>query len=213
MCVTPILGRARNGVLRAAVLLTAALGPVAASAAAEDRGSTAVATFAGGCFWCIEADLEKLEGVLSVTSGYTGGETENPSYKEVSAGATGHAEAVRVLFDPAMISYDELLGHFWRSIDPTARDRQFCDVGRQYRSAIFYHDEAQREAAERSRAELELSKPFREPIVTEITAATAFYPAEASHQDYAKKNPIRYRYYRNGCGRDQRLEELWGGTK
>jgi peptide-methionine (S)-S-oxide reductase len=185
----------------------------AAPAAAEDRRPTAVATFAGGCFWCIEADLEKLEGVLSVTSGYTGGETANPSYKEVSAGATGHAEAVRVLFDPAVISYDELLRRFWRSIDPTATDRQFCDVGRQYRSAIFYHDEAQREAAERSRAELEQSKPFTEPIVTEITAATEFYAAEASHQDYAKKNPIRYRYYRNGCGRDQRLAELWGGTK
>lgn len=213
MSVTPILSRARHGVARAAALLTAVLGFSAAFAAAEDSRVTAVATFAGGCFWCIEADLEKLDGVLSVTSGYTGGETTNPSYKEVSAGVTGHAEAVRVLFDPAVISYDELLGHFWRSIDPTAEDRQFCDVGRQYRSAIFYHDEAQRAAAERSRSALERSKPFREPIVTEITAATAFYPAEASHQDYAKKNPIRYRYYRNGCGRDQRLAELWGGTK
>jgi peptide-methionine (S)-S-oxide reductase len=213
MSETPIVSRARTGVVGAAVLLTAALGFAASSATAEDRGATAVATFAGGCFWCIEADLEKLEGVLSVTSGYTGGQTENPSYKEVSAGATGHAEAVRVVFDPAVISYEELLGHFWRSIDPTAEDRQFCDVGRQYRSAIFYHDEAQREAAERSRSELERSKPFEEPIVTEITPATAFYPAEASHQDYAKKNPIRYRYYRKGCGRDQRLAELWGGTR
>jgi len=213
MSVTPILSRARSSVAGAAVLLTAALGLAAAPAAAQDRAATAVATFAGGCFWCIEADLEKLEGVLSVAAGYTESKTANPSYKEVSAGVTGHAEAVRVLFDPAVISFDELLGHFWRSIDPTAKDRQFCDVGRQYRSAIFYHDEAQREAAERSRSELEQSKPFREPIVTEITAATAFYPAEASHQDYAKKNPIRYRYYRNGCGRDQRLEQLWGGMR
>lgn len=213
MNVIPNFSRVRNSMARAALLLTAVMALSASSAAAEDRGATAVATFAGGCFWCIEADLEKLDGVLSVTSGYTGGETKNPTYKDVSAGVTGHAEAVRVLFDPAVISYDELLGHFWRSIDPTAEDRQFCDVGRQYRSAIFYHDEAQRAAAERSRSALEHSKPFKEPIVTEIAAATAFYPAEASHQDYAKKNPIRYRYYRNGCGRDQRLAELWGGTK
>jgi peptide-methionine (S)-S-oxide reductase len=177
------------------------------------NGDTAYATFAGGCFWCIEADFEKIEGVLSVTSGYTGGEIANPNYKQVSAGKTGHTEAVRVVFDPDVISYEELLEIFWRNIDPTVSDRQFCDVGSQYRSGIFFHDEAQREAAERSRAELENTKPFAEPIVTEITAAGAFYPAEAYHQDYSKKNPIRYSYYRKGCGRDRRLAELWGEKK
>ena len=176
-------------------------------------GDTAYATFAGGCFWCIEADFEKVEGVLSVTSGYTGGELANPTYKQVSAGKTGHTEAVRVVFDPETVSYEELLEVFWRNIDPTVSDRQFCDVGSQYRSGIFFHSEAQREAAERSRAELERTKPFTDPIVTEITAATAFYPAEAYHQDYYKKNPIRYSYYRNGCGRDRRLAELWGEEK
>ena len=174
---------------------------------------TAFATLAAGCFWCIEADLEKLDGVLSVTSGYTGGTVANPTYKDVSAGETGHTEAVRVVFDPRVISYEELLEIFWRNIDPTVADRQFCDVGEQYRAGIFYHDEGQREAAEKSRDALEQTKPFTNPIVTEITAATAFYPAEAYHQDYYKKNPIRYSYYRKSCGRDHRLKELWGETK
>ncbi|MCJ7756179.1 MAG: peptide-methionine (S)-S-oxide reductase MsrA, partial [Thermoanaerobaculales bacterium] len=151
--------------------------------------------------------------VITVTSGYTGGHVANPSYKQVSAGGTGHAEAIRVVFDPDVVSYDELLDYFWHHIDPTVVDRQFCDVGDQYRGGIFYHDQAQREAAERSRAQLEGSKPFPEPIVTEITAATAFYPAEAYHQDYAEKNPIRYSYYRKSCGRDRRLEQLWGEKK
>ena len=186
---------------------------LAAPASAGDGGEAAYATFAGGCFWCMEADFEKLDGVISVTSGYTGGTVVNPSYKQVSAGGTGHAEAVRVVYDPQIVSYDELLAFFWRHIDPTVRDRQFCDVGDQYRSAVFYRDEAQREAAERSRAELERTKPFPQPIVTEITAESAFYPAEAYHQNYAEKNPIRYAYYRKGCGRDQRLRELWGDTK
>jgi peptide-methionine (S)-S-oxide reductase len=185
----------------------------AAPAAAEDGGETAFATFAGGCFWCIEADFEKLDGVLSVTSGYTGGDVADPTYKQVSKGGTGHAEAVRVVYDPAVVTYDELLHHFWRNIDPTVENRQFCDVGDQYRAAIFYHDAAQREAAERSRVELEENKPFEGPIVTEITAAGPFYPAEASHQDYAEKNPIRYAYYRKGCGRDARLRDLWGESK
>jgi peptide-methionine (S)-S-oxide reductase len=180
---------------------------------AGDSGETAYATFAGGCFWCMEADFEKVEGVITVTSGYTGGHVANPTYEQVSAGGTGHAESVRVVYDPNVVSYDELLDFFWHHIDPTVTNRQFCDVGSQYRSAIFYNDEAQREAAERSLARLEQTKPFPQPIVTEITAATAFYPAETYHQDYAKKNPIRYAYYRNGCGRDRRLAELWGTDK
>jgi peptide-methionine (S)-S-oxide reductase len=188
--------------------LAAALLPGRPCAASADE--TAFATFAGGCFWCIEADFEKVEGVLSVTSGYTGGTVANPTYKEVSAGGTGHVEAVRVVYDPNVISYEELLTIFWHNIDPTAKDRQFCDVGSQYRAEIFYQDESQRRAAERSRAMLEKTKPFSDPIVTEITAASAFYPAEAYHQDYAKKNPLRYAYYRKSCGRDRRLEELWG---
>ena len=179
----------------------------------SSAGDVAHATFAGGCFWCIEADFEKVEGVISVTSGYTGGTGKNPTYKEVSSGGTGHTEAIRVVFDSDIVTYDELLVVFWHNIDPTAADRQFCDKGDQYRSGIFYHDEAQRQAALRSRDRLEETKLFPEPIVTEITAASAFYPAEAYHQDYAKKNPIRYAYYRKGCGRDRRLEELWGEKK
>ena len=194
--------------MRVAALLLA-VGAFAIPGTAGD-GETEYATFAAGCFWCIEADFEKVEGVLSVTSGYTGGTTANPTYKEVSSGKTGHTEAVRIVYDPKIVSYEELLAIFWRNVDPTVPDRQFCDVGKQYRPGIFYHDESQRVAAEESRAELERSKPFAETIVTEITAATAFYPAEAYHQDYAKKNPVRYSDYRKGCGRDQRLSDLWG---
>ena len=195
-----------------AVLLMAAAF-VTVPAAAADHSETAYATLAGGCFWCMEADFEKIEGVLSVSSGYTGGTEANPTYKQVSAGVTGHTEAVRIVFDPTVISFGELLSIFWHSIDPTVSDRQFCDVGSQYRSAIFYHDDAQLETAQRSKAELEESKPFPAPIVTEITAATAFYPAEAYHQDYSKKKPRRYAYYRKGCGRDRRIAELWGEKK
>ena len=193
--------------LVAAVVIAAVL--LAAPGGAADS-ETAYATLAAGCFWCIEADLEKVEGVLSVTSGYTGGTVANPTYKQVSKGKTGHTEAVRVVFDPQVISFEELLAIFWRNHDPTVADRQFCDIGEQYRAGIFYHDEGQREAAERSRAMLEQTKPFTNPIVTEITAASAFYPAEAYHQDYYKKNPIRYSYYRKSCGRDRRLKEIWG---
>lgn len=171
---------------------------------------TGTAIFAGGCFWCMEHPFDQLPGVISVTAGYTGGHTVNPTYEEVSAGGTGHAESVRIVFDPAKISYDRLLTVFWHNIDPTVKDRQFCDVGHQYRSAIFYTSEAQREAALRSRDALERSKPFAGAIVTEITAAGPFYPAEEYHQHYYRKNPIRYRYYRFACGRDRRLEELWG---
>jgi peptide-methionine (S)-S-oxide reductase len=193
--------------LVAAMVIAAVL--LAAPGGAADS-ETAYATLAAGCFWCIEADFEKVEGVLSVTSGYTGGTVANPTYKQVSKGKTGHTEAVRVVFDPQVISFEELLAIFWRNHDPTVADRQFCDIGEQYRAGIFYHDEGQREAAERSRAMLEQTKSFTNPIVTEITAASAFYPAEAYHQDYYKKNPIRYSYYRKSCGRDRRLKEIWG---
>ena len=203
--------RSKTQKWRVAALIIAAA--FLASPGGASDGETAYATLAAGCFWCIEADLEKLEGVLSVTSGYTGGTVANPTYKEVSAGTTGHTEAVRVVFDPRVISYEELLAIFWRNIDPTVADRQFCDVGMQYRAGVFYHDDGQREAAEKSRDALEQTKPFTDPIVTEITAATAFYPAEAYHQDYSKKNPIRYSYYRKSCGRDRRLKELWGEKK
>ena len=170
----------------------------------------ALATFAGGCFWCMEPPYDKLPGVTATISGYSGGRTVNPTYEQVSAGITGHAEVVQVVYDPKVVSYEKLLEVFWVNIDPTVKDRQFCDGGNQYRTAIFYHDDAQRKAAEASRAALEKSKPFKEPIVTPIEMAGAFYPAEDYHQDYYKKNPVRYNFYRNGCGRDARLKQLWG---
>ena len=170
----------------------------------------AVATFAGGCFWCMESPFDDLPGVIATTSGYTGGRVENPSYEQVSYEDTGHAEAVQVLFDPAKISYERLLEVFWHNIDPTALDAQFCDVGNQYRSEIFYHDETQKSAAQASRTALEKDKPFPGAIVTRISPAGAFYPAENYHQDYYKKNPVRYHFYRSRCGRDARLQELWG---
>lgn len=170
----------------------------------------AEATFAGGCFWCMEPPFDKLDGVISTTSGYIGGHQKNPNYRDVSSGRSGHTEAVRVRYDPSKISYGELLKVFWRNIDPTTPDRQFCDGGSQYRSGIFYHDEMQHELAEQSKQMLMENKPFSGKIVTEITAASTFYPAEEYHQDYYIKNPIRYKYYRYGCGRDKRLRELWG---
>jgi len=168
------------------------------------------AIFAGGCFWCMEAPFDKLPGVVSVTAGYTGGHKKSPTYKEVSAGGTGHAEAVQVAYDPSKISYSALLAAFWRNVDPTVADRQFCDVGHQYRAAIFYQGEEQRKSALQSKAAVEKSRTFREAVVTEITPATEFYPAEEYHQHYYKKNPLRYSYYRSGCGRDKRLKDLWG---
>lgn len=174
---------------------------------------TAKATFAGGCFWCVESDFDKIPGVLSTTSGYIGGTVVNPTYQQVSANGTGHAEAVEIVFDPAKVSYTTLVEKFWRTIDPTTKDRQFCDAGNPYRTAIFTHDAAQAEVVKRSLAALEKSKPFKEPIVTEVVAATKFYPAEDYHQDYYLKNPIRYKYYRTSCGRDARLQQLWGPTK
>jgi peptide-methionine (S)-S-oxide reductase len=172
--------------------------------------STAIATFAGGCFWCTEADFDKVDGVISTTSGYIGGKTANPTYDSVSAGNTGHAEAVQVVFDPSKVTYSKLLEYYWRTIDPTTKDRQFCDSGNPYRTAIFTHDEQQRALAEASKKALSANKPFREPIVTEIVDATQFYPAEDYHQDYHTKNPVRYKFYRANCGRDARLKQLWG---
>lgn len=177
---------------------------------ATDAARLEKATFAGGCFWCMEHPFDQLPGVVSVTSGYTGGWKKNPTYEEVSAGGTGHAESVQVVYDPAKIGYEKLLEVFWHNIDPTAKDHQFCDYGHQYRSAIFYHTEEQRRLALRSKAALEKNKPFAGAIQTEIVAATEFYPAEEYHQHYYKKNPIRYRFYRTSCGRDGRLKALWG---
>jgi peptide-methionine (S)-S-oxide reductase len=171
---------------------------------------TAVATFAGGCFWCMEAPFDVLDGVLQTTVGYTGGSEPDPSYEQVAAGSTGHAEAVRIEYDPARIDYARLLEVYWRNVDPTRADRQFCDVGRQYRPAIFYHDAKQRDAAERSRTDIARGARFDAPIVVEIVAAGPFYPAEDYHQDFYRKNALRYRFYRLNCGRDQRLRELWG---
>ena len=173
---------------------------------------TSRATFAGGCFWCMEPPFDHLDGVISTTSGYIGGRTKNPSYQEVSSGVTGHAEAVQVAYDPKKVSYAKLLEVFWRNIDPTVKDQQFCDHGSQYRTGIFYYSDEQKRAAEASRAQLEKTKPFKAAIVTEITAAGEFYPAEEYHQDYYLKNPIRYKFYRANCGRDGRLKELWGAA-
>ena len=180
------------------------------SAEASSPSTIGIAIFAGGCFWCTEADFDKVPGVISTTSGYIGGKTANPTYKEVSAGKTGHIEAVQVRFDPARTSFAKLLAAFWPTIDPLTPNRQFCDGGSQYRSAIFYLDAEQQRQAEASRAELAASGRFTQPIVTEILPATEFYPAEEYHQDYYIKNPIRYSYYRGSCGRDARLAEVWG---
>jgi len=171
------------------------------------------ATFAGGCFWCMEPPFDKLDGVISTTSGYTGGPEENPTYKQVSAGRTGHAEAVQILYDPGKVSYGKLLDVFWRQINPTTPDRQFVDVGSQYRAAIFYHDDEQRGLAEGSRKVMAESGRFEGPIVIEIVPAGSFWPAENYHQDYYQKNPLRYKFYRFGSGRDQYLEKIWGKSK
>ena len=184
---------------------------VAAETSAVKAGPTATALFAGGCFWCIEADFEKLPGVIGAESGYTAGKKPNPTYAQVSAGGTGHTEAIRVTYDPARVSYAQLVDFFWRHIDPTVKDKQFCDTGNQYRSGIYWQNATERMVAEGSRDALLSSGQFKE-IHTEIIAATTFYPAEEYHQDYYRKNPIRYAYYRNGCGRDARVRQLWGTT-
>jgi peptide-methionine (S)-S-oxide reductase len=173
----------------------------------------AAAIFAGGCFWCMEPPFDELEGVLSTTSGYTGGDVENPSYEDVSAGGTGHLEGVRVEYDPARIDYRTLLEVYWRNIDPLDDGGQFCDRGSSYRSAIFYADQEQMRLAEQSRMALEAAGRFEEPIVTRILPASEFYPAEAYHQNYYRENPLKYKYYRYRCGRDDRLDELWGGAE
>ena len=181
-------------------------GTVTTASAAQ--GKLAKATFAGGCFWCMEPPFDALDGVVSTTSGYIGGHKKNPTYEEVSAGGTGHAESVQVVYDPAKVSYRKLLDVFWHNVDPLTADAQFCDHGSQYRTAIFYHDEAQRRLAEATKQEVE--RKLGRPVVTQIVAASAYYPAEEYHQDYYKKNPVRYKLYRFNCGRDRRLEELWG---
>ncbi len=180
---------------------------------ATESQNLKIATLAGGCFWCTESDFEKVSGVVKVVSGYTGGEKENPTYEEVSAGKTGHVEAIQVYYDPEKVSYEALLEVFWRHIDPTDGGGQFVDRGPQYGSAIFYHDEEQKKLAEKSREELAKSGKFAKPIATRIVPFTKFYEAEDYHQDYYKKNPLRYSYYRHGSGRDQFIEKVWGKEK
>ncbi|MBM3223886.1 MAG: peptide-methionine (S)-S-oxide reductase MsrA [Candidatus Tectomicrobia bacterium] len=206
--------RAWLGILLLGTLVLGTLGGHLGYAQPKDEGKpVAKATFAGGCFWCMEPPFDKLDGVMSTTSGYIGGHTANPTYKEISAGHTGHTEAVEIVYDPAKVSYEKLLDVFWHNIDPTVANRQFCDHGSQYRSGIFYHDETQKRLAEASKQAIEAAKLLKAPIVTEITQASAFYPAEDYHQDYYQKNPVRYKFYRHNCGRDQRLRELWGEPK
>ena len=192
-----------------AALLSGVSAGQAADKSTGERGLEK-ATFAGGCFWCMEPPFDKVDRVISVTSGYTGGKTKNPTYEEVSSGTTGHTEAVEVVYDPAKVTYPKLLDIFWHNIDPTVQNKQFCDEGTQYRSAIFYHNEEQKRLAEWSKKALENSGRFKGPIYTEILPASEFYKAEEYHQKYYKKNPLRYHFYRYSCGRDARLEELWG---
>ena len=197
--------------LRSLIVLFVSSALSAASFAhAQGTPERATATFAGGCFWCEETAFEGLEGVLSVTSGYTGGQKLNPTYEEVSSGSTGHAESVQVLYDPRKISYARLLDVFWHNVDPLDAGGQFCDRGAQYRSAIFYADAEQRRLAEASKKVLEKEPRFAGKIATQLVPATRFYPAEEYHQDFYKKNPARYQEYRQGCRRDARLKQLWG---
>lgn len=195
-------------VLGAAILLTSTFAARSTSYAADSQ--LAKATFAGGCFWCMEEVFEKVEGVVSVTSGYAGGQVTDPSYEQVSSGRTGHAESVEVVYDPGKVTYNTLLDVFWHNVDPITPNAQFCDHGTQYRSAILYHNEEQKRLAEKSKKAIEESNRFKEPIATQIVMASPFYPAEDYHQDFYKKNPIRYKFYKYNCGRAQRLEELWG---
>jgi len=197
----------RSGAL-SVVLALAIAGVIMAAETKAPKPQTARATFAGGCFWCMEPPFEKIPGVASVTSGYTGGQKVNPSYEEVSAGGTGHAESVDIVYDSAKVTYSQLLDVFWHNVDPTQGDGQFCDHGRQYRTAIFYHDPEQKRLAEESKEKVQAR--LQKPVVTEIVAASRFYPAEEYHQDFYKKSPVRYYSYRAGCGRDRRLKELWG---
>lgn len=177
---------------------------------AMDTPKLAKAYFAGGCFWCMEEAFEKVEGVVEVVSGYMGGTVKNPSYEDVSSGRTGHAESVEVRYDSSKVTYTQLLETFWRNVDPLTADAQFCDHGNQYRAVIFFQGDEQQRAAQESKQAIEQSKRFTAPLVTEVTSASEFYPAEEYHQDFYKKNPIRYKYYKFTCGRAQRLETLWG---
>ena len=204
--------------LSASLAIAVLVGGVIALVTAEGQTSAtpvaaqglATATFAGGCFWCMEPPFDKLDGVISTTSGYTGGERRHPTYGDVSSGRTAHAEAVEVVYDSAKITYAQLLDVFWRNVDPLTRNRQFCDHGAQYRTAIFFHDAEQERMARESKRRLEESGRFDQPIVTQIVEAAEFWAAEDYHQDYYMKNPIRYKFYRFSCGRDRRLDELWG---
>ena len=195
-----------------AIAFALVAGTVVAQAPKSAPPGTAVATFAGGCFWCMEPPYDKLNGVISTTSGYMGGTVKNPTYEAVSAGVTGHTEVVQVVYDPTKVSYEKLLDVFWHNIDPTVKDRQFCDIGTQYRTAIFAHTDDQKKLAEASKEALAKTKSFKDPIVTPVVVAGEFWPAEDYHQDYYKKNPARYTYYRTGCGRDARLKALWGAA-
>lgn len=190
--------------------LTGTTWSLAQPAKPAPKPATAKATFAGGCFWCMEEAFDPVPGVISTVSGYMGGHTKNPTYEQISTGRTGHAEVVQIEYDPQKVTYEKLLEVFWRNIDPTQRDAQFCDHGSQYRSGVFFHDEEQRRLADASRAAVAKNKRFKGEIVTEITKAGEFYAAEDYHQDYYKKNPVRYKYYKTGCGRAARLKELWG---
>ena len=223
--VTPEAPRPSRSGLYAVLLvsLTLAVGAAMAALAADANkpapppkasagDNAAVATFASGCFWCTEADFDKVDGVLETISGYTGGTTENPTYQSIGTGRTGHYEALQVKFDPAKVSYERLLAWYWRHVDPVDGDGQFCDRGSQYRPAIFVHDATQRRLAEASRDALAKNGPFDRPIAVAILDARTFTPAEDYHQDYYQKNPLRYRVYRHGCGRDQRIEQIWSKT-
>ena len=195
----------------ALVLATAGLAVAQMAPLPKPGPGQAVATFAGGCFWCTESDFDHVPGVISTTSGYTGGSKVNPTYHQVSAGGTGHAESVEVIYDPSRVSYQQLLTYYWHSVDPTVKNRQFCDGGNQYRTAIFVHNEAQRKLAEASKKKV--AAELKKPIYTQIVAAGTFYPAEVYHQNFYKKNPVKYKFYRWNCGRDQRLKEIWGAKK
>ena len=195
----------------AVLALLTVVAPVAAGAGnSSAAGGTAVATFAAGCYWCVESDFDKVKGVLETTSGFMGGAKKNPTYEEVSTGTTGHTEVVRVSFDPSVVSYQKLLDHYWLNVDPLDADGQFCDRGSQYRPAIFVYDEEQRKLAEASKAALEKSGRFDKPLVVTINAASDFTPAH--DQDFYKTNSVRYKFYRVGCGRDARLRQVWGAA-
>jgi len=193
------------------LIFAAAFAGAAGAQTAAPKPERAVATFAGGCFWCVESDFDHVPGVLSTISGYTGGHVANPTYHQVSAGGTGHAESVEVTYDPSKVSYQQLLTYYWHHIDPTVKDRQFCDVGNQYRTAIFVHNEEQRKLAVASKKKVEAE--LKVPIYTQIVNAGPFYKAEQYHQDYYKKNPVQYKFYRWNCGRDQRIKQIWGAHK